>query len=157
MSRFAVSRPHRGHRALAFFAAMLAVDGAAFLLLDLVGGRTAHAADASYALRLEVPPAKRGQKGVARIHIAPGAGFHMNRDYPMVVSVVAPAGLAIERPKQTAKDAVKLEEAGVDFDVAYTASEAGAKLVTGELKFAVCNASSCDPKKEKLSFTIDVK
>jgi hypothetical protein len=115
--------------------------------------------DPSYALRLETPPAKKGQKGLAKIHIAPGAGFHMNKDYPLQITVVAPTGLAVEKPKQTAKDAVRLEEAGADFDVAYTvdaAATAGAKVVTGELKFAVCSASSCDPKREKLSFTITV-
>ena len=30
---------------------------------------------------------------------------------------------------------------GGEFDVAYTAAEAGKKVVTGEIKFAVCSAN----------------
>ena len=81
----------------------------------------------------------------------------MNKDYPTNLSVVAPAGATVDKPKQGAKDAVKFAEEGADFDVAYTCNEAGKQTFTGELKFAVCSASSCDPKKEKLSFTVDVK
>jgi hypothetical protein len=117
-----------------------------------------HAADASFAVKLEVPPARKGVKGVAKIHIAPAAGYHMNRDYPTVVKLTEiPAGVTVDRLTQSAKDAVKFEEQGAEFDVPFTAQEAGQKVVTGELKFAVCSKTSCDPKKEKLSITIDVK
>ena len=71
--------------------------------------------------------------------------------------MVAPAGVTVDKPKQTAKDAIKLEEAGADFDVTFTPSEPGQKTFTGELKFAVCSANSCDPKKQALNFTVDVK
>jgi hypothetical protein len=113
-------------------------------------------ADPAYNLKIETPAAKKAQKGVAKIHILPGAGFHMNKDYPTNLSVVAPAGATVEKPKQTGKDAVKLVEEGADFDVAYTCTQGGKQVFTGELKFAVCSASSCDPKKEKLTFTVDV-
>jgi hypothetical protein len=53
--------------------------------------------------------------------------------------------------------AVKLEEGGAEFDVAFTSADAGKKTFSGEFKFAVCSASTCDPKKEKLSFTVEVK
>jgi hypothetical protein len=112
-------------------------------------------ADASYELKIDAPKAKKAQKGVAKIHVTPGAGFHVNKDYPTTVSVV-PAGCTVEKPKQTAADAVSLTEKSADFDVAFTCNAAGKQTFTGEMKFAVCSASSCDPKKEKLSFTVDV-
>jgi hypothetical protein len=123
----------------------------------LAGGGLAWAADTSYAVKLDVSSAKRGQKSLAKLLISPGTGYHMNKDYPMHVTVVVPAGLVVDKASQTAKDAIRLEEAGAEFDFSFTPAEVGQKTVTGEVKFAVCSASSCDPKKEKLSFVIDVK
>jgi hypothetical protein len=117
----------------------------------------AQAADPSYSLKLDVPAAKKGQRAVVKVHVVPGAGYHMNKEFPTALTLVPPAGLVIEKPKQLAKDAAKLEEAGADFDVVLTAADAGAKVVTGELKFAVCSATSCDPKKEAVRFTVNVQ
>jgi hypothetical protein len=112
----------------------------------------------SYVLKVEAPPAKKGQKAVAKVKITPAAGYHMNKEYPtsLVFSAV-PTGVTVDKPKLTMKDAAKWEEAGGEFDVAYTAAEAGKKTVTGEIKFAVCSATTCDPKKSNVSFEIDVK
>ena len=114
--------------------------------------------EASYALKVEAPPAKKGQKAVAKVKITPGAGYHMNKEYPtsLVLSAV-PAGVMVDKMKQTMKDAAKWEEAGGEFDIAYTAAEPGKKTVSGEIKFAVCSANTCDPKKSTVSFDIDVK
>src|SRR5438552_1313318 len=99
-------------------------------------GLTARAtgtADSSFALRFEVPAAKKGERGVAKIHIAPGAGYHMNKDYPTQVRLLEiPKGVWVDRIKQNAKDAVKFEEAGAEFDVTFTSAEAGSKVITGE-------------------------
>jgi hypothetical protein len=112
----------------------------------------------SYVLKVEAPPAKKGQKAVAKVRITPAAGYHMNKEYPtsLVLSSV-PAGVLVDKMKMTAKDAAKWEEAEGEFDVAYTANEAGKKTVSGEIKFAVCSANTCDPKKSNVSFEIDVK
>lgn len=114
-------------------------------------------ADPAYTIRVDAPPVKKAHPGVAKIHIAPGQGFHFNKDYPASVTVTAPAGVTVPKTKLTAKDAASLSETGAEFDVAYTPSQKGKKTFTGELKFAVCSASSCDPKKEKLAFTVEVK
>ena len=115
-------------------------------------------ADPAYVVTYSTPSGKKAQKGVVKIHVAPGAGFHMNKEYPTSVALTAvPAGVLVEKMKQTAKDAVKLDETALEFEVAYTSNEAGKKEFTGNLRFAVCSASSCDPKSEKLAFTVDVK
>lgn len=115
-------------------------------------------ADAAYVLKVEAVPAKKGQKSVAKVKITPGAGYHMNKEYPtsLVLSTV-PAGVTVDKMKQTMKDAAKWEETGGEFDIAYTAAETGKKTVSGEIKFAVCSANTCDPKKSSISFDIDVK
>jgi hypothetical protein len=108
-------------------------------------------ADPSYSVKIDTAPARKAQPGTAKIHIAPGTGYHVNKDYPTKLTMNAPAGATVEKPKQT------VAEAGADFEVTYTCTEAGQKTFTGELKFAVCTATTCDPKKEKVSFTVDVK
>jgi hypothetical protein len=119
----------------------------------LLCGPTARA-DSSYNVKVEAPPAQKAHKGTARIHITPGAGYHVNKEYPASAKVVAPAGVTLDKDKVPPSS---VQEAALDFEIPYTPNEAGKKTFTGELKFAVCSANSCDPKKEPLNFTIDVK
>jgi hypothetical protein len=121
------------------------------LTLSLLLAPSIAFADPSYNLKIDAPPAKKAQKGVAHIHITPGAGFHVNKDYPAAVKLSPPAGVTVDPTKKT------IDEQALDFEVAYTSTDSGQKIFTGDLKFAVCSASSCDPKKEKLNFTVDVK
>jgi hypothetical protein len=113
--------------------------------------------DTSYTLKVEAPLAKKGQKSVAHIQITPGSGFHMNKEFPTSLSLNAPEGVTLDKQKLSSKDASRWEAEGGAFDVAYTALQPGKKLVTGEIKFAVCSATSCDPKKSQVSFEINVK
>jgi len=119
-------------------------------------GLSAFAADASFTVKVDAPAAKKAAPGKVHVHITPGSGFHMNKDYPTSVTVVAPAGVTVEKGKLTGAD-IKLVEAGADFDVGFVAADVGKKSFEGELKFAVCSATSCDPKKEKLTFVVEVK
>ena len=112
---------------------------------------------AAYALKVDAPPAKKGQKAVAKIKITPGAGYHINKEYPTKLALHPPAGVTIDKPQLGAKDAAKWEEKGGEFDVSYTAAHPGKQMVTGELKFAVCSANSCNPQSSAVSFEIDVK
>jgi hypothetical protein len=108
-------------------------------------------ADPSYSVKIDAAPTKKAQPGTVKIHIAPGTGYHVNKDYPTKLTVTPPAGATVAAPKQT------IAEAGADFELTYTCTEVGQKTFTGELKFAVCTATTCDPKKEKVTFTVDVK
>lgn len=111
-----------------------------------------------FTLKVEAPPAKKGQKAVAKVKITPGAGYHMNKEYPTSLNLSGvPLGVTLDKPKQTAKDAAKWEAEGGEFDVAYTASEPGKKTIMGEIKFAVCSTNTCDPKRSPIQFDIDVK
>ncbi len=117
----------------------------------------AHASDASFSYKFDVPPAKKGQRAVVKLKLAPGAGYHMNKDFPTSLAFTPPIGVTIEHPKLGAKDATRFEDTGAEFEVALTSTDAGSKVVNAELKFAVCTATTCDPKREKVSFTVEVK
>ncbi len=126
----------------------------AFMLVASAG--VAHADDA-YKVTVETPAAKKAQRGVVKIRVTPGAGFHVNKEYPAGLKVKAPDGVKLEKDALKSADAAALTEQALEFDVAYTSTDAGKKSFTGDLKFAVCSASSCDPKRESISFTVEVK
>jgi hypothetical protein len=89
--------------------------------------------------------------------VIPNADWHMNMDYPTKLTVEAPAGVTVAKPKLGKDDAVKFAEQECEFAVAFTPSEAGDKTFTGEFKFAVCQDTACVPKTEKLEFQVAVK
>src|SRR5438445_12645578 len=92
-------------------------------------------ADGAYVVKFETPPGKKAQKGVVKIHVSPATGYHMNKEYPTAMTLSAvPAGVNVEKLKQTGKDAVKLDESGIDFELAYTSTDAGKKVFAGHLK-----------------------
>lgn len=111
----------------------------------------------SYHLTIEAPRAKVGTPGQVSVVVKAGKGYHVNAQYPTSLTVNPPPGVELPKPKLTAKDGARIEAAQARFDVAYTAKEAGAKVFTGVLKFAVCTDTTCDPHNEKISFTVDAQ
>jgi hypothetical protein len=130
---------------------------AALTLPSLALAQAPAQVDTSFTLTVNAPATKKGQKSVAHIQITPGSGFHMNKEFPTSLSLSAPDGVTLDKQKLSSKDASKWEEQGGAFEIIYTAAQPGKKIVTGEIKFAVCSATSCDPKKSKVSFEINVK
>lgn len=120
-------------------------------------GSNAAAGDKEYDLQIEPPSATVGAEGKVSIKLVPRGNWHLNMDFPTSLSVEPPAGVTVGKPKLKKDDAVKFEEAGAEFAVAFTASDAGDKTFTGEFKFAVCEEDSCVPKTEKLQFVVAVK
>ncbi|MCK6587494.1 MAG: hypothetical protein HUU21_07400 [Polyangiaceae bacterium] len=114
-------------------------------------------AGSTYKFSVSAPEAKVSAKSSAKISVLPTDGFKINLEYPTKVTLNAPAGVSLEKTKLTAKDAAQLDKSGVVFDVAYTATERGKKTITGEMKFATCTETSCDPQTLPLSFEIDAK
>lgn len=110
-----------------------------------------------YALQIEPGAATVGQPGTVSIRVIPNATWHMNLEYPTKLTVTPPAGVEVAKPKLGKEDAVKFDEQNCEFSVAFTPSEAGDKVFTGEFKFAVCQDTACVPKTEKLEFHVAVK
>jgi hypothetical protein len=112
----------------------------------------------SYTLTLAAPHAvSSGREGSATVEVTPKQGWHLNKDFPTKLTVAAPAGVSVKKPEQTPKDAVAFSEERGTFSVVFQAASAGDKAFTGKLKFAVCTATSCDPKKEELAWNVKVE
>jgi hypothetical protein len=114
-------------------------------------------ANEQYALQIDPGEATVGQPGTVSIRVIPNATWHMNLEYPTKLTVTPPAGVEVAKPKLGKDDAVKFDEQNCEFSVAFTPSEAGDKVFTGEFKFAVCQDTACVPKTEKLEFHVAVK
>jgi hypothetical protein len=117
----------------------------------------AGATNEQYALQIVPGEATVGQPGSVSIRVIPSATWHMNLEYPTKLTVTPPAGVEVAKPKLGKDDAVKLDEQSCEFAIAFTPSEAGDKVFTGEFKFAVCQDTACVPKTEKLEFHVAVK
>lgn len=136
---------------------LLGVAGAA----GLVGGGGITSAgemkDASYAVKVDVPPAAVGKHAIVKLHLKPGQGYHVNKEFPVGVTLVSSAGVKTDKPKLGKADAARFDETGVDFDLDLVAAAPGKQVVAADMKFAVCSATACEPKREKVSFTLEVK
>jgi hypothetical protein len=105
------------------------------------------------------PPdgAAAGAASAASVTLSPTTGYHLNKEYPTSLKVTAPDGVTCDKADQKVEDAKKFEEQGAEFAVACTAAAPGEKQFIATFKFAVCTATTCDPKTEKLAWNVAVK
>lgn len=98
-----------------------------------------------------------GAAATAKVVLRPTGGYHVNKEFPTALTVSPPAGVELKKPKQVPADAARFDDNGAEFAVDFTARDAGDKRFEATFKFAVCTAESCDPKSEKLAWTVAVK
>lgn len=111
-----------------------------------------------YTLQVEPPSAaKAGEPGVVKVKVLPKAPWHMNLDYPTKLTVEAPTGVELAKAEQKKADAKALTDETCEFDVAFTAADAGDKSFTGKFKFAICQDEACSPVQEDIEFQVAVK
>ena len=63
----------------------------------------------------------------------------------------------MEKLSLTKQDATVFAPTGAEFNVAFTASTAGIKTLTGEVKYALMTTNQAYPQTEKISIKVDVK
>ncbi len=101
---------------------------------------------------------KAGEKTSAKIKITPADGYHMNGDFPTSLTLEAPADVTLAKAKLKKADLKGFDEhKGGSFEVEMTPQTAGKHTVSGKLKFAICNESSCSPVTEKVSIVVAAK
>jgi hypothetical protein len=98
-----------------------------------------------------------GASATARVSVTPKPGYHVNKDFPLELTVTPPAGVEVAKASQTQDDAAKLEEQEAAFEVKFTPKEAGDKKFAAVFKFAVCTDKTCDPKVDNVSWNVAVK
>lgn len=109
-----------------------------------------------FTVVIEKVAAKRGQPATAKVQIRPGSGWHMNVDYPTELRLKLPDNVTSPKPTLTKQDAKLTEQEG-HFDVVLVGSKPGKQTVLGDLRFAVCTATTCDPQKAPVSIELNVE
>ncbi len=103
---------------------------------------------AHYAVTVTAPAG-----AAAQIALAPRGGFKLNKAYPTKISLKAGDGVTLPKSTLSKPDAVRLDEKGASFPVAYTVGDAGGQ-VDATVKFSVCSAETCEMVKEKVSWKV---
>ncbi len=85
-----------------------------------------------------------GAVSTAWIRIFPGAGFHINTSYPLIVSLaMSDGGVRVQKLQLDAADAERLDERGLAIPIAITPTSIGDHKVTGSIHFGICNDGTC--------------
>jgi len=112
------------------------------------------------------PPtdAKAGAEAVAKVIVTPGAGYHVNTEYPSKLTLASTQGVTLAKDKFVAGghekskgDADALDEKQLAFAVKLTPAASGSYTINGTFQFAVCEAARCLPKRETIAITIAAK
>lgn len=112
----------------------------------------------TFVVSIEAPEsATVDQVTSAKVKLEPGKGYKVNQKYPIKLVVTPPAGVEVERETLRAPDAVRLDDEQALFEVKFTAKEVGRKEVTAVFGFSVCTPKNCEVKKERLSFSTEVR
>lgn len=113
------------------------------------------------ALAVETMAGKAGTPLVANIVVTPASGLHIATDYPIKLSLTAPAGISLSKAELTAGgrdkaagDATALTEQRLGFAVTATADKPGAYEITGTFKFGICEKDSCHPKRQPIVISV---
>ncbi len=107
-----------------------------------------------YTITVAPVKAKAGQPATASVVIKPAAGFHMNKEFPTSLKLKPPEGVTVAKASLNKGDA-KLDEQEARFEVVATAATAGRKEIPGDLRFAVCSSTSCDPQRAPITVQLE--
>ncbi|HET9626901.1 MAG TPA: hypothetical protein VFP84_36330 [Kofleriaceae bacterium] len=116
-------------------------------------------------LAVEAPAdAKAGAETVAKITVTPGAGYHVNTEYPVKLVLDSTPGVTLAKAELAAGghtqgkgDADTFDEKQLALSVKLTPASAGSYTINGTFRFAVCDASQCLPKREAVAITVAAK
>jgi len=98
-----------------------------------------------YTVTVTAPPAAGpGKTARAVVAVTPKGGYKINMKYDHELAIKRmSAGVEPEHKTYENKHATTRNKAGLEFEVKYTASTAGKKVVQGVLDFSVCTPKLC--------------
>ncbi len=120
------------------------------------GGLVGAVAGKPYTLTAAAVSGATGQPVKAQVVIKPAAGYHMNEEFPTSLKLSPTQGVTYAKAQLSKADAA-MSKSECRFDVVLTGAEAGKKTVMGNLSFAVCTETTCDPQKATVTIDLTVK
>ncbi len=112
----------------------------------------------TYTLTVKAPKdVASGSTGTSKIIVVPQKGWKLNPLFPTKLMVKGPKGVMVPKAVQKKKDAIVFTEKKAIFDVAFVCPGTGTRNFLAQFKFAVCTETSCDPKKAKFKWAVEIK
>lgn len=98
-----------------------------------------------FEVTIKVPSScKVGDAARAEIQVVPKSGYKMNLKFPSELSLKKGGdGVTLAKESFDKGDAKELTEATLRYEVTFTPTSAGTKVVQGELGFSVCTPKVC--------------
>lgn len=100
---------------------------------------------------------KAGELGRVVLTLTPKGIYHVNQDYPISISLKAPAEVSLPKASLEKSDAAEFGEKVAKFDVPLTPSKAGEHTLLADVDFAVCTEETCVPDQRKLALKLAVE
>jgi len=122
------------------------------LMAPLLGGVAF--ADVTHTVKTAPGKAAIGVPATVSVTIEGRNGWHINAEAPISLKLSPQPGVSVTKPKQSRADLAESTESKARFDVSATLAEAGAKTISAEASFVVCQESACKPVKETLTLTL---
>jgi hypothetical protein len=113
---------------------------------------------ASFSVAVTVPSLAAGKSGDAVVSVTPAKGYHWNLEYPAKLTFEGePTKVSLSKKQfsQMGGD-FKASESSAAVSVALSAKGAGSETVKGELKFSVCNDTTCLIKSAPVALAVVV-
>jgi len=112
----------------------------------------------SFTVSVAVPALQAGKSGDAVVSVTAAKGYHWNLEYPaklVFAGEQSKVTLGKKEFSQMGGD-FKASEAKADVAVALQAKGTGAETVKGELKFSICNDTTCLIKSAPIELAVVV-
>ncbi len=113
--------------------------------------------DTGFELRATASgPYHSGQAGSFGIALTPSGEYHVNEEYPIRLTVRAPAELTLPKSTLERADAAEFGATKARFDVPFTPTSAGERRVEVQVDFAICTPQNCMPDQRTLALALPV-
>jgi len=134
--------------------------GLAFALipaLAVLAGGIARAEEPTYEIRKTSAPAVVGKPATVSVMVVGKNGWHVNEEAPITATVKADPGVTLPKPKLVRADLAESKKESARFDIPFSAAEPGAKTITAQTRFVMCQEQACKPASETVAFNVDVQ
>jgi hypothetical protein len=124
------------------------------LLLALLAALEASSA---YKIEAQATKSKHGSPATARVEVVPNAGAHVSPDAPISLTVHSGTFAKVSKEKLGRTDAKPTDKHGVEFDVPFTADQAGKDALHGTLNFFICTDTLCEKQSREVTLALEVE
>ena len=114
--------------------------------------------DPTFELRATAAgPYQNGELGQLEISLTPRGEYHVNEEFPIAVTLTAPAGLSLPKTELERSDCAEFGERKARFEIPFTPTATGEHRLEAMVSFAVCTPENCVPDERTLALVVPVQ